>query len=66
MGARQTMLLVQTGEIASGIRGDMVGLQGGGSGIGEGPTDDLLDAAGVEVDAGAEARHCSGSGGLRM
>ena len=35
----------------------MVGLQGGGCGIGEGAADDLLDMAGVEVDARAEAGH---------
>lgn len=49
------------------VRGDEVGLEGGGFAV-ESAADDLFDLAGVEVDAGAEARHffsLSFSKGLR-
>jgi len=40
------------------VGGDEVGLEGGGFTV-ESAADDLFHLAGVEVDAGAEARHSS-------
>ena len=57
MPAQERVGFVELGEVRGGEGGDVVGLQGGGVGA-EGPTDDLLDLAAVEIDAWAEACHC--------
>lgn len=67
MRAVEGVLSVEGGEVGGGVRGDVVCDEGGrGGGGGEGAADDLLDGAGVEVDAGAEEGHFGGEGGWEL
>lgn len=56
MGTGQFIVAVQLSEVGGRVGRDKVGLELRGGAV-EGAADDLLDLAGVEVDAGAETRH---------
>ena len=63
MRAAEVVLFVKRCVVGGGVRGGPIRFERGVGGGREGATDDLFDAAGVEVDAGAEARHGGFMGG---
>lgn len=60
--AREVVLPVQVGKVRGCVGGDEVGLEGRRGLLVEGPADDLLYLACVQVYAGAEYRHFSKEG----